>query len=66
MALSSPSPSGLIAISVIFLILSILALSGRLWSRRRDRVPFGADDYLALAALVGPPWAGAAEANPGT
>ena len=42
-----------IGVTCILLVLCILAVMGRLIARRIKRTALGADDYLAIVALVG-------------
>ena len=42
----------LVALSVIFLALGLIAVALRLWSRRLMKARLGLNDYLVLLAMV--------------
>lgn len=44
--------SGLIVMTVLFCLISITAVGLRFYSRRLTRLGLGADDWLALTAMV--------------
>lgn len=51
MTFSKPAAAP-IAIATIFPTLSIIAVVGRFWARRRRKIPYKADDWMVIAALV--------------
>ena len=38
---------------IIFELIALACVVGRVWARRRSRTPLGLDDYLIVAAMVG-------------
>ena len=48
------TPREMIALSVIFMIMPIIAVALRAWAVRIRNARFMADDYIVLAAMVWP------------
>lgn len=53
MAISTPSPTSIIAASASLSALCIVAVAMRFWERKLQRAKFSIDDWLVIPALVG-------------